>query len=126
VARGAIVGLKQEVRRMGPSPEKLEAINQAEKIRQKELRQELTAQTDKHLSQFMEIHAKGAIAILTTIFVVFVGASRLDAMVIPPLPWVFVGIAVICAILLLATAAKRMSDFHTKRIWSLLHSAGSN
>ena len=79
----------------------------------------LVAHRDKHLSQLMEINGKAALAVLTAVFAVLVGASKAQG-VLPDAPARYVIVIVtLIAIGLLARGAFLISKFHTTRIRSI-------
>ena len=79
----------------------------------------LVAHRDKHLSQLMEINGKAALAVLTAVFAVLVGASKAQG-VLPDAPARYVIVIVtLIAIGLLARGAFLISKFHTTTIRSI-------
>ena len=96
-----------------------ESANSCKEEAEDKLFDRLVALRDKHLEQLMEINAKAAIAVLTAVFAVLVGASKAQG-VLPDTPSRKVIVVVtIIAVLLLARGAYLLSDFHTRRIRSI-------
>src|SRR5262245_200874 len=79
----------------------------------------LIAHRDKQLATFMEINAKGAIAILGAIFAVLVGASKVQSSSFHPAVIAVVILLIVLAFYFLAYGAWKFSKFHTDRIRDL-------
>lgn len=79
----------------------------------------LVALRDKHLQQLMEINGKAALAVLTGVLSVMVGASKVQGALIEPTSRRIVIAMTIVAVILLGFGAFYLSSFHTRRIRSI-------
>lgn len=83
------------------------------------LQQALLQQRDKHLEQFMAISGKATFAVLTAIFVVYLGGKDIaELKVRAPFLWVVTAL-MLAGIGLLTYAAYLFSSFHTSQIRSM-------